>query len=136
MRILSICLLLFIAACKTTKETVVAPIFSGQWRAQWDTDPSGFGDAPSSSIFTMDGYFSFSGADDVTVTAYGFPGCIFSSDTLSHTLKWKISNDTLSLINEGDVYGINYQIKELTDRKILLQLMDDIYITLERESTL
>lgn len=130
--IVFILLVIFLNACKTPKEIQESNIFDGRWVAQWDTDPAGFPDISDKSIFTMDGYFEFFEEDKVTVTAFGFPGCIFSNDTLSHTLFWQIQNDTLSLINEGDVYGISYKINEMSSKKIQLQLMEDIFITLSK----
>jgi hypothetical protein len=81
----------------------------------------------------MDGIFEFSEAQKVTVIAFGFPGCIFSTDTLMHTLEWIKQGDTLSLVETGEKYGINYKILQLSDDNMRLQLMDDILITLTKE---
>ena len=79
----------------------------------------------------MDGELIFY-PDSVQINAFGFPGCIFSSDTLRHSLKWVISSDTLNLLNEDDVYGMSYTIKSITDETVELQLMDDILLTLSK----
>lgn len=127
------CLLfiLWLSACGTTDKEKATGLLDGQWTAQWDTDPASFPEVADASIYTMNGHFEFNG-DQVTVTAYGFPGCIFSTDTLSHTLSWKLSGDTLSLVNEGDIYGMTYQVLSQKDNLVRLQLMEDITVTLTR----
>lgn len=136
MKVLNKVSLMFIlatlVACSTGEKEETRDLLEGEWVAQWDTDPSSFPEVSDASIYTMDGNFRFKG-DEVTVTAFGFPGCIFSTDTLSHTLNWKISNDTLSLVNEGDIYGMTYRILELKPDQVKLKLMDDITVTLNRE---
>lgn len=128
--IFSLLIPFFFSACNSPGEGTGSRL-QGSWKAQWDTDPSSFPEVSDASIFTMNGDFTFDG-DQVTVTAQGFPGCIFSTDTLSHTLKWRLSNDTLNLINEGDIYGMTYKVLEMQDLQIRLQLMDDIIVTLSR----
>jgi hypothetical protein len=127
--LVSIC----IVGCKKDVEQKVDKPFSGKWRAQWDTDAVSFPEAAPNAIFTMDGSFEFSEAKKVTVIAFGFPGCIFSSDTLVHTLEWIKLGDTLSLVETGEKYGINYKILQLSDDKMKLELMEDILITLTKE---
>lgn len=126
-----ILLVTLLASCNTKDQENPREILNGAWVAQWDTDPASFPEVSDASIYTMNGNFEFDGGK-VTVTAFGFPGCIFSTDTLSHTLNWKLSNDTLSLVNEGDIYGMTYRVLDLTYDQVRLQLMDDITVTLSR----
>ncbi|MEQ9301653.1 MAG: hypothetical protein RIF33_23945 [Cyclobacteriaceae bacterium] len=123
--------LVILVGCSPDKKEEASDLLEGEWIAQWDTDPSSFPEVPDASIYTMNGNFRFQ-EDEVTVTAFGFPGCIFSTDTLSHTLNWNMSNDTLSLVNDGDIYGMTYRVLEMKDKQVRLQLMDDITVTLLR----
>ena len=79
----------------------------------------------------MNGNFIFT-ADSLTVTAQGFEGCIFNSDTLTHTQSWYVENDTLFLMNDPDLPGMTYQIKSKSANTIELQLMEDIFVTLSK----
>ena len=102
----------------------------GSWKADWKTEPESFPDIEDVDL-TMDGQVVFT-TDSVSITAYGYPGCIFSSDTLTHSLTWKMSNDSLHLINDEEIYGISYKILTMSSAKVELQLMDDIYLTLSK----
>jgi hypothetical protein len=125
----SLCLL---SACSQSSSERSQKALSGLWTAQWDTDPGAFPEVSDASIYTMNGSFNFVD-EEVTVTAFGFPGCIFSTDTLSHSLNWILKNDTLSLVNEGDIYGMTYRVLDMNDEMVRLQLMDDITVTLSKE---
>ena len=81
--------------------------------------------------FKMDGRFLFK-EDSVIIMAYGYEGCIFGVDTIQHAQSWKISGDTLYLLNEANLQGISYLITSKTDQSIELQLMDDIFIHLNK----
>ena len=103
----------------------------GKWQAKWETNPASFPEVDDVKSYTMNGEITFY-PDSVEINAFGFPGCIFSSDTLSHSLKWVISNDTLSFLNEDDIYGMSYTIKEMNESEVSLQLMEDIFLTLKK----
>lgn len=104
----------------------------GEWKAKWTTDPASYPGVDSSVRFTMDGQFEFTHDGKVTISAYGHEGCIFSSDTLIHSLNWNLNNDTLKLVNENDVHGMTYSVLSLTTDKMKLQLMEDIFLNLEK----
>lgn len=104
----------------------------GSWKAKWTTDPASYPNVDASVKFTMDGQFKFTADGKVTISAYGHKGCIFSSDTLIHSLNWKLNNDTLKLVNENDVHGMTYSVLNLTTDKMKLQLMEDIFLDLEK----
>lgn len=103
----------------------------GKWKADWKTSKEAFPDVDDDVALTMEGWVEFTN-DEVTITAYGYPGCIFSSDTLRHSQKWALRNDTLELLNEGDLHGITYLVREATDEHIQLVLMGDIFLNLTR----
>jgi hypothetical protein len=123
-------LLLVIAfACQPSDSTTEA--WQGEWDAKWKTDPSVYGDLAGLMAFEMNGKFTFDG-DKATVTAYGFDGCIFNSDTIEHTQNWVLRSDTLELQNQPGEPGIQYKVLNQTDKEIRLQLVDDIFITLTK----
>lgn len=106
-------------------------ILEGKWKATWKTTKEAFPEVSSDIALTMEGWVDFNN-DKVTITAYGYPGCIFSADTLEHSQKWVLKNDTLELLNEGDIHGISYLLKEKSNDNIELVLMGDIYLSLSR----
>ncbi len=129
-----ILLAIFFSCSEDSQEkdaTNVSSLMVGSWNAQWKTLPESFPEVKDMD-FTMNGEFNFIKENTVAIKAYGYPGCIFSSDTLSHSLNWKILNDTLKLLNQGEKQGITYKIKSFEDSKIELQLMEDIFVTLTK----
>lgn len=102
----------------------------GDWSAEWKTLPESYPGVEDMEFF-MNGKFTFT-KDSLTVLANGYPGCIFNIDTLSHTQSWRVSNDTLYLINDPSMPGMTYQIKSQSERLIELQLMEDIFVTLTK----
>ena len=102
------------------------------WKAEWNT-PS---DAPSYANiedmeFYMDGMFAFEG-DSLTVQNNGYPGCIFAVDTLQHTQLWDVSHGSLITYNDPSNPGMTYTIKSISEDRIELQLMEDIFVTLSK----
>lgn len=118
-------------SCTDQQKDETRSTLMGKWTALWETDPASFPGVTNIESFKMDGEIIFH-ADSVQINAFGFPGCIFSADTLRHSLKWKISNDTLNFLNEDDIYGMSYTIKEIQENNVRLQLMDDIFLTLKK----
>lgn len=102
----------------------------GEWKATWSTPPDAY-PGMGGMTFEMNGSFVFD-SDSLTVAANGFDGCIFHADTLVHTQGWHVSNDTLFLVNEPGSLGMTYTIKAKSDDQIKLQLLDDIFVTLEK----
>lgn len=123
---------LFIFSCTSGEKDSVSE-WEGEWNATWETDPASFGDIEGFTHFTMPGKITFE-KERVNIQAYGFEGCAFGPDTLNHSLFWKISNDSLILTNDENTPGLVYQIKEASNEKIKLQLMEDIFVTLEKAS--
>lgn len=126
---------LFIVACQSGSEEKRADhaerqFYSGTWTARWHTTPEAFPDVQGSDL-TMDGVFSFT-SDSVSVTLYGYPGCLFSHDTLSNRSKWSYSGDTLALINEDNSPSITYKVLSKDTQKVEMVFLEDIFVTLTR----
>ena len=120
-------LLVILTGCTSSEDD----IFQGKWTAKWTTDPEGYGDLAKDLEFEMDGFFGFE-EDELTIEAFGYKGCVFGSDTLEHTLSWKVRGDILELQNNPEEPGIQYKILTQTDSEIKLQLVEDIFITLTK----
>ncbi len=108
------------------------PSLVGEWQAKWETFPESYPEVTDVESFTMDGKWTLTENGEITVAAYGFEGCIFGEDTIVHTQKWKLSNDTLSLINDDQIHGMTYKIVTREEGKVKLQLMQDIFVHLEK----
>lgn len=132
MKKLFILLPIFLFSCSSsTEEKPARPEdWRGQWAAKWETPPESYPGVDDMD-FTMNGNFLFT-KDSLTVTAMGYPSCIFNVDTLSHTQTWYVSNDSLFLVNEPGSIGMTYKVLSKTSDKIQLQLMQDIFITLQK----
>ena len=103
----------------------------GTWDAIWETSPESFGKINGIENFTMNGKFIFHG-DSITIIAHGYKGCIFGVDTIKHSQKWKVQNDTLYLLNKTNLRGISYFVRSKNEDFIELQLMEDIFIHLKK----
>jgi hypothetical protein len=134
MRLLSIVLFLVVFGFSCSeKEKTKEEIIVGKWEALWETDPATYPDLKDEKVFTMNGYLVFKEDGSLNINAFGFPECIFSSDTMSHDLSWQISSDTISFISGNDPYGIPYRIKRISEEEVLLTLMEDISLKLTRQ---
>lgn len=123
--------LIMISSCSSDTKSKSA--WLGEWDAKWETDPTSFEGIEGITDFTMNGKITFD-EHQVNIKAYGFEGCAFGVDTLDHSLFWKVKGDTLMLINSEDTPGMDYRIEEMTEDKIKLQLLEDIFLTLEKKS--
>jgi len=122
-----------IMACSrsaTEKTTNRPPEWVGTWKAEWETPPESYPGIEDMEFY-MNGAFVFT-PDSLTVTANGYPGCIFNVDTLSHTQSWFVANDTLFLVNNPKSPGITYKIVDKKEDRVKLQLLEDIFVTLTR----
>ncbi len=104
----------------------------GNWNAHWETKPEESLPEMKEENLNMNGQIKFEEDGKVTITAYGFEGCIFSSDTLVNTLNWKLEDSILRFIDSGDKQGLPYAIKEFSNQELHLLLLDDIKLTLSR----
>ena len=123
-----LCVFLVILVGCTSSENEA---WEGKWQAKWTTDPAGYGELAKDLKFEMDGSFDFKD-EELTISAYGYSGCVFGTDTLEHTILWRINGDTLELQNTEDEPGIQYKILNQADNQISLQLVEDIFITLSK----
>lgn len=121
---------LFIISCSPNAEKE-SDLWSGSWQAKWSTDPASFGEIEGITDYTMDGAFIFD-SKKLNIKAYGFDGCVFSTDTLDHNLMWSVKGDSLILINDDATPGMIYKINAATENKVELQLLDDIMLTLTK----
>jgi hypothetical protein len=124
---------LFIVACASPSDEKSANRpgeWYGTWTAEWETPPESYPEIEDMEFY-MDGSFVFT-SDSLTVTANGYPECIFNVDTLSHTQSWYVSGDTLFLINDPESPGMTYQVASKSEDRIKLQLMEDIFVTLTK----
>lgn len=125
-------IILFFVACSGSNEGAEEVDFQGQWSARWQADSTSFGEMPPGTSYEMRGFFVFH-EDSLEVTTYGYEGCIFGQDTLSHKQRWLVQGDSLNLLSDYDETGMSYSIKRATTSRIELQLLDDIAVTLTRE---
>lgn len=119
--------------CSSTKENE-HPTIVGEWKAMWSTDPAAYpAELSKTKKFNMEGFLSFTDKGELTINAFGYKDCIFSSDTMKHSLNWKMVGDTaISFYSGEDVHGIHYQLEDLKKDKAKLVLMGDINISLTR----
>lgn len=101
----------------------------GEWNAKWIIKNQGL---TEDSKDQMDGLMVFNENGNVSIKALGYPGCIFSSDTIENDLMWEISNDSLHLRNRNDQFKLSYHITKASDKSIELKLLDDIFVILEK----
>lgn len=133
MKKLAIIPFLALIACSPSNEksSVNRPAeWLGSWTAEWETPPESYPGVKDMEFY-MTGVFNFT-QDSLTKTVNGYPGCIFAIDTLSHTQSWKVSGDTLFLMNGPSSPGMTYTVAYKSDERIRLQLMEDIFVTLTK----
>lgn len=103
--------------------------FIGKWNALWIIKNS----ASGNDVYgNMKGHMEFYENGRVGIEARGYPGCVFSSDTIKNELMWRISSDSLYLYNQNDQFQLSYFIQKASDNTIELKLLDDIFVTLHR----
>lgn len=105
----------------------------GEWLAEWSMKPSDLTiDIPPENL-VMSGIFEFSKNNMATVTAFGYPGCLFCSDTLTNMLSWEIIDQNLKMHNPEYDFTLEYFIEEKTGDFMRLRLMDDIEVQLTKK---
>lgn len=120
--------------CLSSFQTVPVKSASlkGTWNAEWEmmTSPSAPGKPES---HRMNGFMQFKDNGSVSITIYGYQGCIFSSDTIHNELNYKIEDDSLTIYNGEDQFQLSYLIESFSTDEIQLQLMEDIGVTLRKK---
>lgn len=106
--------------------------FLGEWEAEWRMAAH----APEMDIAEnktryMSGRMDFS-EGTVKIEAFGYPGCLFSSDTIKNELHWTISGGNIKLFDNNDQFSLEYAIQKVSGQVIELSLMDDISVILTR----
>ena len=105
----------------------------GQWEATWETNPEKIAFQIEPANCKMNGKVKFKENGLVEITAFGYDGCIFMTDTMMNHLTWKIEGDTLKLSADNDPFGLPYLIKEIKNEKASLVLMEDISFNLYKK---
>jgi hypothetical protein len=100
----------------------------GKWEAIWKLHN---GSMTSGQDSIMRGHMNFKNNGEVEVVAYGYPGCLFSNDTIQNALQWKVQRDSLIFYNPQDHFSLIYIVHETSSGEFQLKLMDDILITLK-----
>lgn len=104
----------------------------GEWKASWETKADETIPTQYGENLKMDGRIKFMENGTVEIVAYGYEGCIFSDDTLTNTLNWKLDDKVLRFIDNGDDTGLPYSILKFSSQELQLSLLEDIHLTLQR----
>lgn len=123
-------LFLLINGCevKNSKEKEII----GEWEAFWQTTADENIPQQDEAYLKMDGRINFMEDGKVEIVAFGYEGCIFSDDTLTSTLNWKLDEKVLRFIDNGDENGLPYTINKFSNQELQLTLLEDINLTLRR----
>lgn len=116
-----------LVACSDEKPSMI-----GEWNATWIADPSGYPDSLDADKYRMKGVWTFNEDQTMSILAYGCKECIFGEDTLQNSQKWEIKGDTIVLINDQNIEGLLCKIVEQEQDFIRLQLLSDMFVTLEK----
>jgi hypothetical protein len=100
----------------------------GKWDAVWRIQDVSMSKAQNNS---MRGQMNFKSNGRVEVVAYGYPGCLFSHDTIKNELQWKAYHDSLIFYSPQDNFSLTYIVQQGPSGEVLLRLMEDIVITLK-----
>lgn len=107
--------------------------FLGEWQAEWHlADHAPELDITENKSQHMTGKMKFLKEGLVEINAYGYSGCLFSSDTIQNELKWIVTKDTIKLYNEDEEFSLEYAIHNVSEQMIHLSLMGDIFVILKR----
>jgi hypothetical protein len=104
----------------------------GEWKAYWKTAPDDQLSEINEENLKMNGVINFMEDGKVEISAFGYEGCIFSSDTLKNILSWKMDDSVLRFMDSGDEQGLPYTINKFTSNEVQLTLLQDISLTLQR----
>jgi hypothetical protein len=124
-------LILLFYQCTSEKDSTRS-YFEGAWNAEWFLLDKDMQSMFSTSEITMYGQVVFDVNETVEITAYGFDGCVFASDTAQNALNYEFQDSLLNMINGEKEVVFAYKVKEKLPDKLTLLLMDDIQLTLHR----
>jgi hypothetical protein len=117
--------------CSSEKDSTYSAL-DGVWKAQWVLVDKNMQQIFSDAEITMDGEVIFSDNQMVEITAYGFDGCAFASDTATNQLIYDFQDSVLLLLNGEDQVVFSYRVQEKLPDQFTFLLMDDILLTLRR----
>jgi hypothetical protein len=104
---------------------------SGKWKARWELNNPELNEVFSPEQMVMDGEVIFE-QDRVRIRAFGFEGCVFTSDTSENILSFEKNDSILNLMISNRQVIFSYMIKEEKNNYLRLLLMDDISLTLTK----
>ena len=105
--------------------------FLGDWKAQWSISSNDKLVKDTSASFVMNGVFSFHNNGSVVIKGFGYPGCIFSEDTIMYQTRWFLNLDQL-VIGNDKTNQFSYQIETADSDHIKLLLLGDIHLILDK----
>ncbi len=120
-----------LTSCQGKSDKTDSELIVGEWNAEWSTQSEELANIPDQHR-RMQGKIKFHEDGSVEIAAYGYDGCIFSSDTLTNQLSWKLEDSILRFIDQGDEEGLAYDVDAMAEQEMRLVLMEDIYLTLRR----
>lgn len=123
--------LLFFSQCSLEKDTNQSYL-NGTWDAEWFLVDEDMQQMFTAREITMNGYVVFDQNMMAEITAFGFEGCVFASDTAMNRLKYNFQDSILNLTNDEKDIIFSYKVKEKLPDKLTLELMEDILLTLRR----
>ena len=124
-------LVLIFNQCTPEKDSE-ADYFTGTWKAEWYLVDEQMHGSFTRSEITMNGLVEFYENQSIEITAYGFEGCVFASDTARNKLHYEFQDSLLNLVNKEKEVVFSYKVKEKLPQKLTLILMNDIQLTLSR----
>lgn len=119
-------------SCQTDSEKSIGE-FEGDWEATWELSDPGLKEYYTPDQLKMRGMISFKTDHKVFITAYGFDGCVFSSDTATNELHYNLVDSLINIVNEEEEVIFSYYIDEMSSDRIALSLLNDIHLNLEKK---
>jgi hypothetical protein len=123
--------LLFFIQCTSERDTSQSYLH-GTWDAEWYLVDEDMQQMFSATEITMYGHVVFDQDEKAEITAFGFEGCVFASDTAMNQLNYHFQDSILNLTNGEKDIIFTYKVKEKMPDKLTLELMNDIQLTLRR----
>jgi len=117
--------------CTSEKDSTSSYI-DGAWKAEWFLVDKEMQKMFSVTEISMNGQVVFDQNNMAEITAFGFEGCVFASDTAKNKLKYDFQDSLLNLVNGEKEVVFSYIVKEKLPDQLTLVLMDDILLTLRR----
>jgi len=124
-------LLFIFSQCSLEKESNQSYL-DGTWEAEWLLVDEDMRTMFSPTEIAMNGHVVFDKNMTAEITAFGFKGCVFASDTAKNKLTYDFQDSLLNLTNSEKDVVFSYRVKEKLPDKLTLELMDDILLTLRR----